>query len=934
MTAALSSGSGPLQGTTTVTASGGISTFTNLSDDKAETISLQFTSVPALTDATSNNIVVSPAAATQLVLITQPSAAATAGAAFATQPVVYFEDQYGNLETGNNTTEVTASLNTGSGPLQGTTMQTAANGIVTFTNLADDKAETISLQFTSVPALATATSNNIVISPAAASQLAVTTEPSPTATAGVAFATKPVVHVEDQYGNLETGDNATQVTVTSLPLGSGPLLGTTTVTASGGIATFTNLQDDTAETISLSFSSVPALTSATSNNIVISPAAATQLALVTEPSATATAGVAFSTQPVIWVEDQFGNLETGNNTTQVTAALNSGSGPLLGTTVLTVTGGVATFTNLSDDKAETISLSFTSIPALATATSNNIVVSPAAASQLVLITQPSPTATAGVAFGTQPVVYVEDQFGNIETGNNTTQVTATPLPNGSGPLHGTTTVTASAGIVTFTNLAENKAGTISLHFTSVPALTVANSNNIVVSPAAATQLAVSTQPSPTATAGVAFSPQPLIDVEDQYGNLETGDNTTQVTAALHTGTGPLQGITTVTVSGGVATFTNLSDNKAETISLQFTSVPALTAATSNNIVVSPAAATQLILNTQPSPAATAGVAFSTQPVIYIEDQYGNIETGNHSTQVTASALPLGSGPLQGTTTVTAAAGIATFTNLAENTAETIWLHFTSTPALTVLNSNNIVVSPAAASQLAVSTQPSGTATAGVVFSTQPVVYVEDQYGNLETSDNATEVTATSSPLGSGPLHGTTTVTASGGIATFTNLSDNKAGTLSLRFTSAPSLTAATSSSIVVSPAAASQLGIHTQPGSTATVNVPFSPQPVVYVEDQYGNLETGDSTTQVTASLNTGSGPLHGTTTVTASGGVATFTNLADATAETITLRFTSNPVLAQAVSNAIVVNQQVPYQLVLETQPSSSATAGQPFAVQPVVYV
>ena len=256
------------------------------------------------------------------------------------------------------------------------------------------------------------------------------------------------------------------------------------------------------------------------------------------------------------------------------------------------------------------------------------------------------------------------------------------------------------------------------------------------------------------------------------------------------------------------------------------------------------------------------------------------------------------------------------------------------PSLTVANSNDIVVSPGAASQLAVSTQPSGAATAGVPFSTQPVVYVEDQYGNLETGDNATDVTATSSPLGSGPLHGTTTVTVSGGIGTFTNLSDNKAETMSLRFTSVPSLTAATSSSIVVSPAAASQLGIRTQPGATATVNVRFSPQPVVYVEDQYGNLETGDSTTQVTASLNTGSGPLLGTTTVTVSGGIATFTNLADATAETITLRFTSSPVLAPAVSNAIVVNQQVPYQLVLETQPSSSATAGQPFPTQPVIYV
>jgi hypothetical protein len=935
VTASLASGTGPLLGTTTVTVSGGIATFTDLSDDTAETISLQFVSVPALTTAVSNNIVVSPAAATQLVLSTQPSSTATAGVAFSTQPVIYVEDQYGNVETGDDSTQVTAaSLPIGSGPLRGTTTVTVSGGIATFASLADNTAETITIDFTSVPALSAATSSNVVVSPAAASKLVLSTQPSATATAGAAFGTQPVVDIEDQYGNLETGDNTTQVTAGSFPLGSGPLRGTTTVTASGGIATFTNLADNVAETITINFTSSPILTSATSSNVVVSPAAATQLVLNTEPSATATAGVPFLTQPVVYVEDQYGNVETGDNTTQVTAALNVGTGPLQGTTTLTVSGGIATFTNLSDNTAETIALLFTSVPVLTTQLSGAIVVSPAAASQLVIATQPSSTAAAGVAFSTQPVVYIEDQYGNIETGNNTTQVTAASLPLGSGPLQGTTTVTASGGIATFTNLADNKAETITIHFTSSPVLTAATSSNIVISPAASSQLVLSTQPSPTATAGVAFATQPVVDVEDQYGNIETGDNTTQVSVALNFGTGPLLGTTTVTVSGGIATFTNLSDNKAETISLEFTSAPVLTSAISNNIVISPAAATQLILSTQPSPTARAGVAFSTQPVVYVEDQYGNVETGDNSTQVTATSLPLGSGPLHGTTTVTAAAGIATFTNLADDKAETITIHFTSSPVLTAAMSNSIVICPAAASQLVLSTQPSPTATAGVAFLTQPVVEVEDQYGNLETGDDSTQVTAGSLPPGSGPLQGTTTVTVSGGIATFANLSDSKAGTIELQFTSVPVLSSATSNNIVISPAAATQLAIHIEPSASAAQFVPFNPQPVVYVEDQYGNRETGDNTTRVTASLSTGSGPLLGTTTVTVSGGIATFTNLADATAETITLRFTSTPALDPAVSNPIVVAQQVPYQLVLETQPSASATAGQASPTQPVIYV
>ena len=156
-----------------------------------------------------------------------------------------------------------------------------------------------------------------------------------------------------------------------------------------------------------------------------------------------------------------------------------------------------------------------------------------------------------------------------------------------------------------------------------------------MSPASAYQLVIDTQPSSTATAGQAFAVQPVVDEEDRFGNLKTADNTTVVTAALESGTGPLQGTVTATVSNGVATFTNLADDTAETISLKLTS-QSLTNATSNYIVVSPAAAYQLVMHTQPSSNATAGQAFAAQPVIDEEDQYNNVETGDNSTVVTAA----------------------------------------------------------------------------------------------------------------------------------------------------------------------------------------------------------------------------------------------------------------------------------------------------------
>src|SRR5260370_31751005 len=79
------------------------------------------------------------------------------------------------------------------------------------------------------------------------------------------------------------------------------------------------------------------------------------------------------------------------------------------------------------------------------------------------------------------------------------------------------------------------------------------------------------------------------------------------------------------------------------------------------------------------------------------------------------------------------------------------------------------VGPAA--RLTIQTQPSSTATAGVVFQTQPVIRIEDAFGNLITTDNSTVVTAARS-TGGGTLQGTLTAVAAGGLVSITNLFHN------------------------------------------------------------------------------------------------------------------------------------------------------------------
>ena len=681
-----------------------------------------------------------------MVITQQPSATATAGVVFSTQPVVAEEDSFGNVITSDSTHTVTAARGSqGTATLQGSPLTvTLTNGVATFSGLSYNKAETINLSFTTNAGSFTATSNSIVVSPAAASQLVITTQPSATATAGVAFTTQPVVAEEDPFGNIITTDSTHTVTVVRGSQGTAALQGSTlTVTLASGVATFSGLSYNKAETINLSFSTnATGVTSATSNSIVVSPAAASQLVVTTQPSATATAGVVFSTQPVVAEEDQFGNMITSDSTHTVTAARGSqGTAALQGSPLtVTLTNGVATFSGLSYNKAETINLAFsTNASGVTSATSNNMVVSPAGASQLVITTQPSATATAGITFVQQPVVAEEDALGNIITSDSTHTVTVARGSQGTATLQGSPlTVTLTNGVASFSGLSYNKAETINLSFTTNAGSFTATSNSIVVSPAAASQLVVTTQPSSTATAGVAFVTQPVVAEEDQFGNILTGDSTHTVTAARGSqGTASLQGSTlTVTLTNGVASFSGLSYNKAETMNLAFSTNAGSFTATTNPIVVSPAAASQLVVTTQPSPTATAGVAFATQPVVATEeDQFGNIITTDSTHTVTAARGSQGTATLQGSTlTVTLTNGVATFSGLSYNKAETMNLAFSTNAGSFTATSNPIVVSPAAASQLVVTTQPSSTATAGVAFATQPVVAEEDQFGNVLTND--------------------------------------------------------------------------------------------------------------------------------------------------------------------------------------------------------
>jgi streptogramin lyase len=240
--------------------------------------------------------------------------------------------------------------------------------------------------------------------------------------------------------------------------------------------------------------------------------------------------------------------------------------------------------------------------------------------------------------------------------------------------------------------------------------------------------------------------------------------------------------------------------------------------------------------------------------------------------------------------------------------------------------NAIGVATLASSQMVVTTQPPASVTAGSGFGF--TVTAEDSSGNTITSFNGTVTVALASNPGGSTLGGTLTTTASGGVASFTGLTLNKAASGYTLFTSGGGYGWGVTSQITVTPAAASQLVITQQPPATVKVNTAFGLQ--ASIEDVYGNVVTTASNTVSVAFANNPTGAtLGGTLSMTASQGVVTFSNLTiNKTGSGYMLQVSSSG-LTSAVTSSINVTKigKTPVPLV-----SSGTTAAPDTLLGPLV--
>ena len=604
-------------------------------------------------------------------------------------------------------------------------------------------------------------------------------------------------------------------------------------------------------------------------------------------------------------------------------AISLASGTYTGTQQVTITDGTAgsTIHYTTDGTAPTSASptystalpvsATTTVQAIATlegsasavAASTITIATAAPPAKLAFLQQPSDAWTEAVIFPAVQVA-IEDASGNLLT-TATGPITMT-LAGGTG-LNGTLTVNAQSGIATFNNLSVSTAGTGYTLVASSPSLASATSIAFSITsppgeggPQSPVRLAFVQEPT-NAVTQTAISPAVKVAIEDAQGNV-VADATNPVSIALAGGTA-LGGTLTATPVDGIATFSNLTVNVAGNAYVMSATSSGLTAAASTPFAISaPGSAAgppqKLAFLQEPTNTLTKA-AISPAVRVAVEDSNGNVVTTAAST---VTLVLQGCTGLGGTLTVTAASGISTFTNLTVSTAGNGCTLAATSNGLTTADSTafdiTATVTAPSPARLAFVQQPTN-ALKQTAIAPPVQVAVEDATGNLvATAGNSVTLTLN----GGQGLAGTLTVPAKNGIATFSNLTVNTAGSGYTFTATSTGLTSTTSTPFTISSPSSptpAELVFMQQP-TNALAQAIISPAVTVALEDANGDV-VSTATNSITLALASGAG-LGGTLTVSAVNGVATFNNLTISSAGTYSLS-ASSAGLPSLTSNSFAIS-------------------------------
>jgi hypothetical protein len=858
-------GGGTLAGTTTVSAAGGVAAFADLWIDKAGPGYTLAASSGTLTGATSAAFAISPGAPSAAVstVAAAPSPLVADGAATATVTVAV-RDALGNPVPGQTVQiAATGTANSIVQPASATDATGAAAGTIASTK-AEQKTVTAVVNPGAGETVITQTAA-VTFTPGApsASVSTVAANPASVTADGAATATVTVT-VLDANANPVPGQTV-QISATGT---SNTITQPSGATDASGIATGT-IASTKAEQKTLSAVVNPgagqvAVTQTAS--VTFAPGPAAGLGFVVQP-ANATAGAAISPAVQVAVQDLQGNTVPGaSDVISVGIGSNPSGGTLSGTAAAAASNGVAVFSNLSINKAGAGYKLAASAAGLTGTMSAAFDITAGAAVKLGFVVQPSGEA-AGNSISPAVQVAIQDLFGNTVT-SRTDAVTISFWTNpGGATLGGTATQNAAGGVAVFGDLSITKAAAGYSFAASSGTLGSATSDLFDITHGNPAQLSFKTQPS-NATAGAAVAPAIEVSLFDQYGNLATTASN-QVTMAIATGPGgaALSGTTTKAPAGGTAAFGDLWLDKSGAYTLLASAAGVAGTVQSNGFTVAPAAASSLAVEVPAG--VTAGDTFGV--TVTAKDQYGNVATGYTGGIAFTSNDPQAVLPADYTFTAPDA-GVRTFAGVSLKTSGSRTITATDKAAPGITGGAAVSVAAAAATKFAFSVEPSNAA-AGAAISPAVQVAVKDQYDNMVTSSTETVTVAIQNNPGGGTLSGTLSKNAAGGVAAFSDLSIDKAGS-GYTLSASGALTGAASAAFDIAPGAPHHLLFAVQP-SNAVAGAAVAPPVEVSVYDQFDNF-VATATTAVTVAIgnNPGGGTLSGTKTANAVSGIATFADL------------------------------------------------------------
>ncbi len=392
------------------------------------------------------------------------------------------------------------------------------------------------------------------------------------------------------------------------------------------------------------------------------------------------------------------------------------------------------------------------------------------------------------------------------------------------------------------------------------------------------KLSYAVQPT-SVTAGAPIVQAVQVVVQDVQGTT-VPTATTSVTLAITSGTGAsgatLGGTLTQTAAAGVATFNNLTVDKAARGYTLTATASGVTSAVSTAFDVNPGTAAKLAFSTQPTTAA-AGAAISPAVQVVVQDAQGNTVTGaiNSTTLAIASGTGTTGATLGGTVTRAAVSGVATFSNLNINKSGIGYRLAATATSLTPVTSTLFDVTPGPATHLAFTVQPSDVI-AGAPITPAVQVSILDASNNVVTT--ATDsIYANFSMSWGGTPSGTFRKKAINGVATFDDISIDKAHTdfRMQTFSLDRDLGVVASNLFTVNVGPPARLTFITQPRD-AMDHVLFDSLKIL-VQDNQGNTVTA-STASVTIGITSGTGAagatLSGTSTRSAETGLVIFDDL------------------------------------------------------------